>query len=131
MIVLVLVFGRGGGAHPDGDGDRLDHRAVAISAVVGQFTDLSFFIVNMITAMGLALGIDYSLFVLSRYREERQRGPKAGGDRRHGWHASKAVLFCGRSFVVALLGMLLVPDTILRSLALGAVIVGIVTVAAH
>ena len=35
---------------------------------------LSLFVVNMITGMGLALGIDYSLFVLSRYREERAHG---------------------------------------------------------
>ena len=38
--------------------------------------------------------------------------------------ASKAVLFSGSSFVVALLGMLLVPDTVLRSLAFGAVACG-------
>ena len=48
--------------------------AVAISAVIGQTMTLSFFIVNMITGMGLALGIDYSLFVLSRYREQRADG---------------------------------------------------------
>jgi putative drug exporter of the RND superfamily len=34
---------------------------------------LSVFIVNMLTGMGLALGIDYSLFVISRFREERTR----------------------------------------------------------
>jgi RND superfamily putative drug exporter len=104
---------------------------VAISSVLGQFTTLSFFIVNMITAMGLALGIDYSLFVLSRYREERQSGrDKIDAILATGGTSSKAVLFSGTSFVVALLGLLLVPDTILRSLALGAVIVGIVTMAA-
>ena len=47
-----------------------------------------------------------------------------------GGTSSKAVLFCGTSFVVALLGLLLVPDTILRSLSLGAIIVGLVTMAA-
>ena len=104
---------------------------VAISSVLGQFTSLSFFIVNMITAMGLALGIDYSLFVLSRYREERQAGrSKIDAILTTGGTSSKAVLFSGSSFVVALLGLLLVPDTILRSLAFGAIIVGIVTMAA-
>ena len=105
--------------------------AVGVSAVVGQAADLSFFIVNMVIAMGLALGIDYSLFITSRFREERH----AGLDRLHaiavsGATASKAVLFSGLSFVVALLGMLLVPDTVLRSLAFGAIVVGLVTVAA-
>src|SRR4029079_18932988 len=87
--------------------------------------------VNMITAMGLALGIDYSLFVLSRYREERQAAPhKIDALVPTGATSSKAVLFSGSSFVVALLGLLLVPDTILRSLALGAIIVGLVTMVA-
>ena len=99
--------------------------------MVGQAVTLSFFIVNMVTAMGLALGIDYSLFVLSRYREERHNGlEKNDAIVASGATASKAVLFSGSSFVVALCGLLLVPDTILRSLAFGAILVGIVTVVA-
>ena len=80
--------------------------------------------------MGLALGIDYSLFVVSRYREGRYAGlAKLDAITVSGGTASKAVLFSGSAFVVALLGMLLVPDIVLRSLAFGAVLVGIVTVA--
>jgi uncharacterized membrane protein YdfJ with MMPL/SSD domain len=105
--------------------------ALALAALIGQAFDLSLFIVNMLTGMGLALGIDYSLFIVSRYREER-----AGG--RHepaaivatGATASRAVLFSGMTFVLAMLGMVLVPDTILRSLALGAILVGAVSVVA-
>jgi RND superfamily putative drug exporter len=105
--------------------------AVGIAAVVGQATDLSFFIVNMVIAMGLALGIDYSLFITSRFREERYAGlERLDAIAVAGATASKAVLFSGLSFVVALLGMLLVPDTVLRSLAFGAIVVGLVTVAA-
>src|SRR5919106_2681682 len=104
--------------------------ALGIAAIVGQAFELSFFIVNMAVAMGLALGIDYSLFVVSRYREERHAGlAKLEAICVSGATASKAVLFSGSAFVVALLGMLLVPDTVLRSLAFGAVLVGIVTVA--
>ena len=84
----------------------------------------------MAVAMGLALGIDYSLFVVSRYREGRYAGlTKHDAIAVSGATASKAVLFSGSAFVVALLGMLLVPDIVLRSLAFGAVLVGIVTVA--
>lgn len=105
--------------------------AVGIASVVGQVTDLSFFIVNMVIAMGLALGIDYSLFITSRFREERYVGlSRLDAIRVSGATASKAVLFSGMSFVVALLGMLLVPDTVLRSLAFGAIVVGLVTVVA-
>ena len=132
MIVLILVFGALVAAFiPMSIAILSIIVTVAISSVLGQFTSLSFFIVNMITAMGLALGIDYSLFVLSRYREERQAGrDKIDAIITTGGTSSKAVLFSGSSFVVALLGLLLVPDTILRSLALGAIIVGVVTMAA-
>jgi RND superfamily putative drug exporter len=132
LIVLVLVFGALVAAFlPMSIAIISIVVTVAISSVLGQVTPLSFFIVNMITAMGLALGIDYSLFVLSRYREERQAGrDKIDAIVATGGTSSKAVLFSGTSFVVALLGLLLVPDTILRSLALGAIIVGVVTMAA-
>jgi RND superfamily putative drug exporter len=132
MIVLLLVFGALVAASiPMGIAILSIIVTVAISSVLGQFTDISFFIVNMITAMGLALGIDYSLFVLSRYREERQSGrDKLDAISATGGTSSKAVLFSGSSFVVALCGLLLVPDTILRSLSLGAIIVGVVTMAA-
>jgi RND superfamily putative drug exporter len=111
MIVLVLVFGALVAAFiPMSVAIMSIIVTVAISSVLGQFTSLSFFIVNMITAMGLALGIDYSLFVLSRYREERQAGrDKIGAIVATGGTSSKAVLFSGSSFVVALLGLLLVP----------------------
>ncbi|PKH40889.1 putative drug exporter of the RND superfamily [Nocardioides alpinus] len=132
MIVLVLVFGALVAAFiPMSIAIISIIVTVALSSILGQFTSLSFFIVNMITAMGLALGIDYSLFVLSRYREERQAGrDKIDAILTTGGTSGKAVLFSGSSFVVALLGLLLVPDTILRSLALGAIIVGLVTMAA-
>jgi RND superfamily putative drug exporter len=105
--------------------------ALALTALVGQAFDLSVFVVNMISGMGLALGIDYSLFVVSRYREERRLGQeKLEAISVVGSTASRAVLFSGSAFVLAMLGMVLVPDTILRSLATGAILVGIVTVGA-
>jgi uncharacterized membrane protein YdfJ with MMPL/SSD domain len=105
--------------------------ALALAALIGQAFDLSLFIVNMLTGMGLALGIDYSLFVVSRYREERAGGRQEGAAiAASGATASRAVLFSGMAFVLAMLGMVLVPDTILRSLALGAILVGAVSVVA-
>jgi RND superfamily putative drug exporter len=105
--------------------------ALALVAVVGQVWDVSFFVVNMLSGMGLALGVDYALFIVSRYREERAHGvEKVDAIGAAGRNASRAVLFSGTAFVIALTGMLLVPDTILRSLAAGAVLVGITAVLA-
>ena len=47
---------------------------IAMIALIGTVSPLSFFAVNMLTFMGLAVGIDYSLFVVSRFREERAQG---------------------------------------------------------
>jgi uncharacterized membrane protein YdfJ with MMPL/SSD domain len=105
--------------------------ALALVAIVGQIWEVSFFVVNMLTAMGLALGVDYSLFIVSRFREERARGlEKIDAIAATGRTANRAVFFSGTAFVIALTGMLLVPDTILRSLAAGAVLVGVTAVLA-
>jgi uncharacterized membrane protein YdfJ with MMPL/SSD domain len=105
--------------------------ALGLTALLGQAFDLSVYVVNMISGMGLALGIDYSLFVVSRYREERRLGSeKLASIGTVGSTACRAVLFSGSAFVLAMVGMVLVPDTILRSLASGAILVGIVTVLA-
>jgi RND superfamily putative drug exporter len=105
--------------------------ALALTALLGQVFELSLFVQNMLTGMGLALGIDYALFILSRYREERADGrQKPDAIAVAGATASRAVLFSGIAFVLAMFGMVLVPDTIMRSLAVGAILVGIVSVLA-
>ncbi len=105
--------------------------ALALAALIGQISPLSFFVVNMLTFMGLAVGIDYSLFIVSRYRDERREG--------HGKHeaiglagmtASRAVLFSGMTVVLALVGMLIVPTKIFVSLGAGAILVVLVAVLA-
>jgi RND superfamily putative drug exporter len=105
--------------------------ALGLTALVAQQFELSVFVINMLTGMGLALGIDYSLFVVSRYREERARGnAEFAAIEISGATASRAVLFSGTVFVIAMFGMLLVPSSIMRSLATGAILVGIVSVIA-
>jgi len=105
--------------------------ALGLTALVAQQFELSVFVINMLTGMGLALGIDYSLFVVSRYREERAKGnAELAAIEISGATASRAVLFSGTVFVIAMFGMLLVPSSIMRSLAAGAILVGIVSVIA-
>ena len=105
--------------------------ALGLTAIVAEAFSLSVFVVNMLTGMGLALGIDYSLFVVSRYREERAGGAEQpGAIATAGATASRAVLFSGSMFVVAMTGMLLVPSNVMKSLAVGAIAVGITSVLA-
>jgi uncharacterized membrane protein YdfJ with MMPL/SSD domain len=105
--------------------------ALGLVAILAQQFELSIFVVNMLTGMGLALGIDYSLFVVSRYREERGRGlEQYSAIEASGGTASRAVVFSGTAFVVAMFGMFLAPNSIMRSLAVGAILVGIVSVLA-
>ena len=105
--------------------------AIGMAAFVGSFRDLSFFITNMITLIGLAVGIDYSLFVVDRYREERRHGrSKLDAIQEAGGTASKAVLFSGLTVVFALLGLFIMPNSIFRSLGLGAILAVVVAVVA-
>jgi putative drug exporter of the RND superfamily len=132
LVVLLLVFGSLlAGLVPLGLAVVSIVVALALASLVGQGFGLSVFVVNMITGMGLALGIDYALFVVSRYREERAGGrDKLDAISTAGATASRAVLFSGLAFALAMVGMVLVPDTILRSLAVGAILVGVVSVVA-
>jgi putative drug exporter of the RND superfamily len=132
LIILLLVFGTVvAGVVPLLMAGFSIVVALALVAVLSQAFDLSIFIVNMLTGMGLALGIDYALFVISRYREERaaNRAPQEAIGAT-GATASRAVLFSGSAFVVAMFGMLLVPSSIMRSLAAGAILVGVTSVLA-
>jgi putative drug exporter of the RND superfamily len=105
--------------------------ALGLTAVVAQGFELSVFIVNMLVAMGLALGIDYAFFTVSRFREERAAGKeKLQAIAATGATANRAVMFSGSAFVIAMLGLLLVQSTIMRSLAAGAILVGVVSVVA-
>jgi RND superfamily putative drug exporter len=132
LIILVLVFGAVvAGLVPLLMAIFSIVVALGLVAILSQTFELSIFIVNMLTGMGLALGIDYSLFVISRYREERAAGREPiDAIGATGATASRAVLFSGSAFVVAMFGMLLVPSSIMRSLAAGAILVGITSVLA-
>jgi RND superfamily putative drug exporter len=105
--------------------------AVGMAAIIGRAFELSVFVVNFVTTMGLAVGIDYALLIIKRFREERGNGlsrddaiVKAGGT------AARAVLFSGMAVIVALFGMVIVPQSIFRSLGIGAILVVAVAVVA-
>ena len=132
LVVLVFVFGAVvAGLIPIILAVMAIAIALGAAAVFGLVFDLPFFIANIITMIGLAVGIDYSLFTVSRYREERVKGrDKLDAITHAGATASRAVFFSGLTVMVALTGMLLLPNTIYRSIGLGAILVVIIAVAA-
>jgi RND superfamily putative drug exporter len=130
LVVLVFVFGAVvAGLIPIILGVIAIAIALGGAAVFGLVFDLPFFIANIITMIGLAVGIDYSLFIVSRYREERANGlNKLEAIAHTGATASRAVFFSGLTVVVALMGMLLLPNTVYRSIGLGAMLVVVIAV---
>lgn len=105
--------------------------ALGITGLVGQQVDLTFYIVNMILMMGLAVGIDYALFIVSRYREERWHGrEKIEAIVKTGATAAHAVFFSGLVVLIALAGLLIVPMSLFTSLASGAIFVVAISILA-
>ena len=103
---------------------------VAFGAVllIGQVIQVQSFAQNLVTIIGLAVGIDYSLFIVSRFREERARGlKKLDAISKTGSTASRAVLFSGMTVVFAVVGVMIVPDRVYFSVGLG--MITVVTVA--
>jgi RND superfamily putative drug exporter len=129
-LVLILVFGSliaagmpllvAGLAIPT---------ALGLIDVVAQQTQMSIYVLNIATMLGLALAIDYSLFITSRFREELARGRtvEQAVERAVGT-AGKAVLFSGIAVAIGLSGLLWFRATALSSIGLGGAIVVISSV---
>ncbi len=132
LVILVVVFGAlVAAAVPIMLAIGAILAAIGMTVVVGQAFELSTFVTNMITMIGLAVGIDYSLFIVQRFREERAKGHDlVDAVQRAGDTATRAVFFSGLTVVIALTGLLVMPDTIMRSLGMGAILVVIAAVAA-
>jgi RND superfamily putative drug exporter len=123
LVVLVLVFGAAIAAGlPLIVSILAIVIAMGITGVISRFTPMGDVVMNMIIMIGLAVGIDYALFIVERFREERARGlAKLDAIARAGSTASRAVLFSGITVIVALAGLLIIPSTTFHGLALGAI----------
>ena len=132
LIVLMIVFGAAvAGVTPLIMGIFAISVTLGLVGLIGQIWSFSFFVPNLVSMMGLAVGIDYSLFIVSRYREERARGfDKLEAIGAAGATANRAVFFSGLVVVLAMVGMLIIPTTIFRGLAGGAILVVLISVAA-
>jgi RND superfamily putative drug exporter len=125
LVVLVMVFGAAAAAGvPIVLALLAIVFAAGLTALISQFTPVNSITTNMITMIGLAVGIDYTLFIVERFREERGRGAeKVQSIVTAGATASRAVLFSGITVMIALAGLFIVPSSTFHALAIGALTV--------
>jgi len=92
-------------------------------------TSTSVFVTNMASMIGIGVAVDYSLFILARYREEREAGREKGEARARALSTSGlAVTFSGMAVIISLAGLWMVDNQALRSMALGAMTVVAVSI---
>jgi RND superfamily putative drug exporter len=132
FIVLVWVFGGlVAAAIPMVIGIFAILGALAMLRIVTLFTDVSIFALNLTTALGLALAIDYSLLIVSRYRDELASGaarPRAL--RRTMATAGRTVLFSSTTVASSMVTMVLFPQYFLKSFAYAGIAVVLFAAAA-
>jgi len=129
-LVLLLVFGSLiAGAMPLLVAGVAIPTALGIVDLLAQRVDMSIYVLNIATMLGLALAIDYSLFITSRFREELARGRtvEQAVERAIGT-AGKAVLFSGIAVAIGLSGLLWFKASALSSIGLGGSIVVLTSV---
>ncbi len=97
--------------------------ALGVLRVLTAFTPMSIFAVNIITLLGLGLAIDYSLFLINRYREELPRLGPEGALVKAVSTTGRAVAFSGVTVAASLCGLFVFPQNFLHSIALGGIAV--------
>jgi hypothetical protein len=131
-IILLVVFGSlAAAALPL----ALGFVSVIVTGALIYFISLemetSVFVTNMASMIGIGVAIDYSLFILARYREERAAGHSEEDARAEALSTSGlAVTFSGLAVIVSLAGLWMVDNQALRSMALGAMTVVAVSILA-
>jgi len=97
-----------------------------ILRLASEFGSISIFALNLTTALGLGLAIDYSLFIVSRYREEiAKQGPGLAAMRRVLATAGRTVFFSSLTVAAALASLLVFPQRFLYSMGLGGALVAL------
>jgi RND superfamily putative drug exporter len=125
FIALIVVFGGVIAALlPLGVGVLAVVGTLVILTILVQLTEVSVFALNLTTGLGLGLAIDYSLFIVSRYREELANGASTNvAVGRTMQTAGRTVVFSAGTVMISLAALLLFPVTYLRSFAYAGVAV--------
>ncbi|HEY6731547.1 MAG TPA: MMPL family transporter, partial [Solirubrobacterales bacterium] len=129
-LILLIVFGSlAAAALPL----ALGFVSVLVTGALIYFISLemttSVFVTNMASMIGIGVAVDYSLFILARYREEREAGHDPAEARALSLSTSGlAVTFSGLAVIISLAGLWMVDNQALRSMALGAMTVVAVSI---
>lgn len=125
VLLLLFVFRSVVAALiPVGVGALAVASGIAVVVVLSHHVEIAEYTINMCSLIGLGVAIDYSLFIVSRYREELQRGldyPDALAAAMRS--AGRMVVFSGFAVMTGLAGLLLFPRSYLLSMGLGGAIV--------
>ncbi|SNT43263.1 MMPL family transporter [Rhodococcoides kyotonense] len=121
MVLLLVIFGGvTAAAVPLCIGGLSILASLAVMRVLANFTEVSIFATNIATLVGLGMAVDYSLFVLTRFREELRRGASAEeAVHRTMATAGRTVAFSALLLVCGFVGMLIFPQAMIRSLGFG------------
>ncbi len=125
LIVLIVVFGSVvAAALPVIGGGLAVTVTLGVLYLLAQRFSLSIFTMNVASLLGLAVGIDYSLFIVGRFREELAHGADvARAIETTVAHAGRAIFFSGIAVMVGLSGLLMFSYMSLRSIGVGGAIV--------
>lgn len=131
LVALVIVFGSLVGASvPLVIGGLSVALTLALMYFIGHRVETSVFVMNSASMLGLGVAIDYSLFIVSRFREELRRNTVPDSLAITMGTAGRAVFFSGMTTTVGLLGLLLFPFTTLSSVGMGGAVVVAISVLA-
>jgi uncharacterized membrane protein YdfJ with MMPL/SSD domain len=125
LLILLLVFGSlAAAALPLALGFVSVLVTGALIHLLSQSMEMSVFVTNMASMIGIGVAVDYSLFVLARHREEVAAGRSPEDARGVALATSGlAVLFSGLTVIISLAGLWMIDNTAIRSMALGAMLV--------
>ena len=125
LLILLLVFGTVVAALlPLGVGLLAIVGGIAGTMLLTRVTDVSQYALNIVTLIGLGVAIDYSLFIVNRFREELRRGATVDAAIQRALStAGRAITFSGLTVAIGLSGMLFYQGTFLSSMGLAGSIV--------
>ena len=125
LVILLAVFGSfAAAALPLAVGFFSVFITGSLIFALSQAKEMSIYVTNMASMIGIGVAVDYSLFVLARYREEVRAGRPPEQARPVAMATSGlAVIFSGLTVIVSLGGLFMVDNTAIRSMALGAILV--------